>query len=246
MRKPIIGVSCDLLAVGEDRFLAAPEEYLRPLVEMGARPRLLPSLGMESPEDLLTGLDGLLLTGAVSNVEPRHYGGGADAQCPPFDPARDATTLPLIRAGLARGLPLFAICRGHQELNVALGGSLFPRVHDLPGRLDHRAEENRPPEVQYAYRHKVTLTPGGRLASLAPGRAEVMVNSLHGQAIDRLAAGLAVEALAPDGTIEAVRVEGAGAFALGVQWHPEWRFSEDFLSLALFRGFVLAAKSANR
>jgi len=245
MRKPIIGVSCDSLAVGHDRWLAAPEEYLRPLVAVGARPRLLPSLGLESAEDLLDGIDGLLLTGAVSNVEPRHYGGGGEAHCPPFDPGRDATTLPLIRACLARGLPLFAICRGHQELNVALGGTLHPRVHALAGRLDHRAEENQPPEVQYAYRHSVTLTPGGKLTSLAQGRGQVMVNSLHGQAIDRLAAALAVEAVAPDGTIEAVRVENAAAFALGVQWHPEWQFSEDPLSLALFQGFANAAKSAN-
>jgi putative glutamine amidotransferase len=244
MRKPIIGVSCDRVTVDNDHYLAAPEEYLRPLIAMGARPRLLPSLGLESTQDLLEDLDGLLLTGAASNVEPSQYG-GADIDCPPFDPARDATTLPLIRACLARGTPLFAICRGHQELNVALGGSLHAKLHQLPGRLDHRALEGQPPEVQYAYRHGVALTPGGRLAALAAGRGEVMVNSLHGQAIDRLAGGLVIEATAPDGTIEAVRVDAAQTFALGVQWHPEWRFSEDSLSLALFHSFIQAAKSIN-
>jgi putative glutamine amidotransferase len=240
MKEPVIGVSCDMLTLDGERTLAVPEQYLLPLVAIGARPRLLPSIGGETPDELLDGLDGLLLTGAVSNVEPRHYG-GAELDCPPFDPDRDATTLPLIRACLERGTPLLAICRGMQELNVALGGTLHPRIHEIPGRIDHRAPEGQPLEVQFALRHKVELS--GQLASLAGGATEFMVNSLHWQGIDKLANGLTVEAKAPDGTIEAIRVEAARSFAVGVQWHPEWRFSEDPLSLKLFYSFAKLIKA---
>jgi putative glutamine amidotransferase len=249
MRKPMIGVSTDLVTIDDHRFLATGEKYLLPITAIGARPRLLPSLpGQESVEDLLDGLDGLLLTGAVSNIEPRHYGGGAAEAVPPFDPERDATVLPLIVECLRRKLPLLALCRGLQEMNVALGGTLHPQVHEQPGRHDHRAVKDRPHEEQYAVRHKVRLTPGGLLAGLAEGRGEVMVNSLHEQAIDRLGRGLAVEATALDGTIEAVRVEKAGSFALGLQWHPEWHFAEDRFSQALFKAFAesLQAKSGSR
>ena len=240
-RKPVIGVSADTFVIDGHPFHASGQKYLLPLIAMGAIPRLIPSFGPGSDVgDLLQDLDGLLLTGAVSNVEPRHYGGGPESDCPPYDPARDSTTLPLIRATLERGLPLLAICRGHQELNVAMGGSLFARVHDQPGRLDHRAPKDQPHEVQYAPRHPVTLAKGGILAGLAGDKEVITVNSLHWQAIDRLGAGLAVEALAPDGTIEAIRVEGAKSFAIGVQWHPEWRFAEDEFSAALFAAFSAA------
>ena len=233
--KPIVGVSCDVLVVGGHRFHAAPEKYLLPILASGALPRLLPSLGAGEPNsDLLAGLDGLLLTGAISNIEPQHY--GSRDPCPPYDPDRDATSLGLIRAALGRGLPMLAICRGNQELNVALGGSLHPRLHEMTGRLDHRAPQGVPHARQYAPRHGVTLSPGGLLASLC-GESEIMVNSLHWQAIDRLGAGLAVEATAPDGTIEAVRVKSGSAFAVGVQWHPEWNFTEDRFSQALFKAF---------
>jgi putative glutamine amidotransferase len=243
-RKPIIGVSADVFVIDGHRFHAAGEKYLAPIAAMGALPRIVPSLGPgERIDDLLQGLDGLLLTGAVSNVEPRFYGDAADLACPPYDPDRDRTTLPLIRATIARGLPLLAICRGHQELNVALGGSLFPRVHEQPGRLDHRAPDGDDHEVNYAPRHPITLTKGGFLAGLAGDKEVILVNSLHGQAIDRLAEPLAVEAVAPDGTIEAVRVTGAKSFALGLQWHPEWRFAEDPFSIALFDAFAKAVTS---
>jgi len=238
-RKPIIGVSADVFVIEGHRFHAAGEKYLAPIATMGALPRIIPSLGAgESVEDLLQGLDGLLLTGAVSNVEPRHYQGGEESLCPPYDPDRDATTLPLIRTAIARGLPLLAICRGHQELNVALGGSLHARVHEQPGRLDHRTPPGDTHEVKYAPRHPVKLTKGGVLAGLAGDKEVIMVNSLHWQAIDRLADSLAIEAVAEDGTIEAVRVKGAESLALGVQWHPEWRFDQDPFSLALFDAFV--------
>jgi putative glutamine amidotransferase len=240
-RKAVIGVSADTFVIDGHVFHAAGQKYLQPLMAMDAIPRIIPSFGPGSDAaELLQDLDGLLLTGAVSNVEPRHYGGGASSDCPPYDPARDTTTLPLIRVALARGLPLLAICRGMQELNVALGGSLFARVHEQPGRADHRAPKGEPHAVQYAPRHPVTLAKGGFLAGLARDKAVIMVNSLHWQAIDQLAPDLAVEAMAEDGTIEAVRVKGAESFAIGVQWHPEWRFAEDEFSQALFAAFSAA------
>ena len=238
--KPVIGVSTDVTVIDGHRGHGVGEKYLLPLVANGLLPRLIPSCGPGG--DLLRGLDGLLLTGAVSNVEPRHYGGGPELDCPPYDPARDSTTLPLIHEALARGLPLLAICRGHQELNVALGGTLFARLHEQPGRLDHRAPPDRPHEERYAPRHDVSLTPGGVLAGLAGDKTVIAVNSLHGQAIDRLAGGLEIEARAEDGTIEAVRVRESKAFALGLQWHPEWRFDEDSFSSALFAAFAEAAR----
>ena len=243
MRKPVIGVSADTFVIDGHIFHGAGQKYLMPLVALGGIPRVIPSFGPGADAaELLQDLDGLLLTGAVSNVEPRNYGGGPSADCPPYDQARDSTTLPLIQATLKHGVPMLAICRGMQELNVALGGSLFPRVHEVPGRLDHRAPKGEPHEVQYAPRHEVTLTEGGFLAGLSRDKAVIMVNSLHGQAIERLADGLAVEASAPDGTIEAVRVEAAKSFAIGVQWHPEWRFAEDPFSAALFAAFFDSVK----
>lgn len=240
-RKPIVGVSADVIVKDGHRFHMAGEKYLAPIAAFGALPRIIPSLTAgQSVDDLLQGLDGLLLTGSVSNVEPHHYEGGEESICPPYDPDRDATTLPLIRAVLARGLPLLAICRGHQELNVALGGSLHARIHEQPGRLDHRTPVAETNEEKYAPRHPIRLTKGGILARLAGDKEVIMVNSLHWQAIDRLADRLVVEAVAEDGTIEAVRVKDAENFALGVQWHPEWNFREDPFSMALFDSFAQA------
>jgi putative glutamine amidotransferase len=185
---------------------------------------------------LVERLDGLLVTGSPSNVEPALYGGPSSVPGTLHDPERDATTLPLIRAALAVGVPVLAICRGIQELNVALGGSLHQRVQELPGKLDHRADHSRPVAEQYAKVHSVDLTPGGLLERIT-GKREIRVNSIHAQAIDRLADGLTVEAVAPDGLIEAVSVDNAPAFALAVQWHPEWRFWECPDSTALFQAF---------
>src|SRR5262249_49762973 len=160
-------------------------------------------------------------------------------------PQRDATTLPLIRAAIAAGVPLFCICRGHQELNVALGGTLHTQVHTLAGRLDHRSPKDVSYAARYAPQHKVALEPSGLMTKIL-GRAEIEVNSLHWQAIDRLAPGLAIEATAPDGVIEAVRVEKAKNFALSVQWHPEYRAVENPVSLALFQAFGAACRDRAR
>jgi len=183
-----------------------------------------------------------MLTGSPSNVEPHRYGGPASAEGTLHDAERDATTLPLIRAAIDMGVPLLGICRGFQELNVAFGGTLHQRVHEVPGMRDHREDKTAPVEVQYAKAHPVRLAPDGLLARIA-GTDELRVNSVHGQGIDRLAPGLSVEATAPDGLVEAVRVDGAGAFALAVQWHPEWRFWEDSASAALFAAFGDAARA---
>ena len=202
----------------------------------GAVPVMIPPVG-EAAVAILDRLDGLLLPGSPSNVDPSHY--GAMDETPDFhDHARDGTTFPLIRAALRRGMPLLAICRGIQELNVALGGSLHQRVHFVPGRLDHRGAAG-PNGHEYAPRHDVALS--GELAIML-GHDRIVVNSVHGQAIDRLADTLAVEAVAPDGTIEAVRVQGA-AFAMAVQWHPEWDYAADANSVVLFRAFGDACRA---
>jgi len=216
---------------------ATPSRYGAALMgASGAVPVLIPPVG-EAAVAVLDRLDGLLLSGSPSNVDPSHYG-AMDETPDLHDAARDATTLALIRAALRRNMPILAICRGIQELNVALGGSLHQQVHFVPGRLDHRGGPG-PKSRAYAPKHDVALSDG--LARLL-GHDRIRVNSVHGQAINRLADTLAVEATAPDGTIEAVRVQGA-AFALAVQWHPEWEYAADANSVALFRAFGDACRA---
>lgn len=242
--RPLIGITCCTQRIGAHPFHVAGDKYVRAVCDgAGAVPVLIPALG-EGIEvaALLDRLDGVLVTGSPSNIEPRRYGGPPAPEGEPQDPARDSTTLPLIRAALGAGLPLLAICRGIQELNVALGGTLHPRVHAVPGLADHREDKTAPLEVQYGKAHPVSLAPGGLLQRLSGGAAEIVVNSVHGQGIDRLAPGLTVEATAPDGLVEAVRVAAAPGFGLGVQWHPEWRFWEDPVSAALFTAFGAAAR----
>ncbi len=206
----------------------------------GALPVLLPPVG-EAMLAMLDRIDGLVLPGSPSNVEPHRYGVSEDLTPDLHDPDRDDTTLPLARAAIARGMPVFAICRGIQELNVALGGTLHQKVQEVPGRLDHRSgEERRTAEYWYRMQHRLQVT--GMLARIV-GAAEIEVNSLHQQAIDRPAEGLVVEATAPDGTIEAVRVAGAPGWTLGVQWHPEWNCARDAVSTALFRSFGDACRA---
>jgi len=176
-----------------------------------------------------------LFTGAPSNVAPFHYGATARPGTE-LDEIRDATTLPLLRAAIEARKPLLAICRGFQELNIALGGSLHQHVHEIPGRLDHREPQNVSRDAEYAPAHAITIAADGLLARLS-GKTRAMVNSLHDQGVDRLAPGLKVEAEAPDGQIEAVSRPQNGAFLLGVQWHPEWAFAADPLSRAIFAGF---------
>ena len=241
--KPIVGIPCDLRVIGAHPFHAVGEKYIVAVRDgAGALPVLLPVL--EDPidiDEIVETVDGLLLTGSPSNVAPKHYGGPSPRTGVLQDERRDATTLPLIKRIVERGVPLLALCRGFQELNVAYGGTLHQHVEEVPGRIDHREDKNQPLDVQYAPVHDVHLTPGGRLEMLA-GTGTIKVNSLHSQGIDRLAGGLAVEAVAGDGQIEAVRVREAASFALGMQWHPEWRFWESDFSKALFVAFGAAMR----
>ena len=215
----------------------ANDEYVAAIRDgAGVLPVIIPSTGTPlDAGDILSMVDGLLFTGAPSNVAPSHYGATARPGTE-LDEIRDATTLPLLRAAIAAGMPLLAICRGFQELNVALGGTLHQHLHELPGRLDHREPQNVSREAEYAPAHSVTLVPDGLLARWS-GLEQAMVNSLHHQGVDRLAPDLMAEAHAPDGQIEAVSLRENKAFLLGVQWHPEWGFAEDPLSRLIFSQF---------
>lgn len=239
---PLVGVPSDRKIIGPHPFLAVGEKYVRAVVDgAGCLPTLIPGLQPPlPPAELLKGLDGLLLTGAYSNIEPHHYSDEPSYPGNLHDPARDATNLALIPLAIELDLPILAICRGFQEVNVALGGSLHQKVHETPGYDDHREGADEDLDTQYAPRHPVALQPGGLLAAIA-GSDRAEVNSLHGQGIARLAAGLSVEATAPDGLIEAYRRPASG-FLLAVQWHPEWRVRENPFYHGIFRAFGEACR----
>ena len=243
LRLPIIGVTACTKQVGLHPNHIVGDKYVR-AVAVGAEalPLVIPALGELIDHDtLLASVDGLLFTGSPSNVEPHHYSGPASMPGTHHDIFRDATTLPLIRKAIDAGVPVLGICRGFQEMNVAFGGSLHQRVQEVAGMMDHREPADEPVEVQYAPRHAVRVQPGGVLAGLGLP-SEIQVNSIHGQGVQRLAPGLRVEALAPDGLIEAFSVEGAPSFALGVQWHPEWQVRSNPNYLAIFQAFGEACR----
>jgi putative glutamine amidotransferase len=241
--RPLIGIPADRRVVGDHPFHMVGEKYARAVMDAAAGvPLLIPSLAEELGfDELLTRLDGLLFTGSPSNVEPQHYQGPPSDPGTLHDPARDATTLPLIRRAVAVGVPVLGICRGFQEMNVAFGGTLHQKLHEVPGHLDHRDDTTQPLDIQYGPAHEVTLEPGGVLRSLS-NAARIRVNSLHNQGIERLGNALAVEARAPDGVIEAFRVRDAQRFALAVQWHPEWKVMANPFSRALFAAFGQASR----
>jgi putative glutamine amidotransferase len=197
------------------------DRYAAAVTQLGLQPVLFPMAEAADISCLLPLVDGVLLTGSPSNVEATHFGGTALAT-DLLDPRRDKLTMGLVRAALDKAVPLFGVCRGLQEINVALGGSLYQVVHGEPGMMDHREPHDAELEVQFAERHDVLLEPGSAFAQWAGGTI-AKVNSLHGQGIRRLGEGLVAEARAPDGLVEGVHAPGAPAFAYGVQWHPEWR-----------------------
>ena len=255
---PLVGIPADVREIGIHPFHAVGEKYINAVAHgSGAFPVLIPAFGEGRDlaalderyglDAVIERLDGLFLTGSPSNIMPERYDGPDSAPGTRHDEQRDCLTLPLICAAVDAGLPLFAVCRGIQEVNVAYGGTLHQNIQEVPGMLDHREAESPSRDDKYAPAHKVALAEGGLLATLA-GRREVTVNSLHAQGIDRLAPGLIAEATAPDGIVEAVRVDDAGAFALAVQWHPEWRVHENPFSLALFEAFgdAVRARAAAR
>lgn len=236
-RKPVVLIPADVKQVGDHPFHAAGQKYIKAVADAaGALPLVIPAIEPLDINELLSLANGILLTGSVSNVHPSHFGQPVHNPALPLDPARDALTLKLIHAAIAAKVPLLAICRGFQEMNVAFGGSLHQAVQEVAGMRDHR-EPNEPTlEAQYAPVHQVKLVANGQLASII-GSTDIKVNSLHGQGIDRLGAGLVAEAYAPDGLIEAVHVQNSAAFALGVQWHPEWKVLETPAYLAIFKAF---------
>jgi putative glutamine amidotransferase len=240
--QPWVGLPCDRRMLGHHPIHTAGEKYVRAVVD-GARclPVLLPSLTPPLPwREVLAGLDGLLLTGATSNIEPRHYAQESFAGNP-HDPARDASTLALVPLAIELRVPVLALCRGLQEVNVALGGNLHQKVHEVDGFDDHREDLDDPLDAQYAPAHPVQLAPGGLLARLS-GTPTQDVNSLHGQGIARLGRGLVVEATAPDGLVEAVRLDSDETFLLAVQWHPEWKVRDNPFYLGIFEAFAAACR----
>lgn len=242
-RIPLVGLPSDRKQIGLHPFQVVGEKYLRAVVDgAGCLPLVIPSLS--PPLDLretLGHLDGLLLTGAYSNIEPHHYSDEPSYPGNHHDPARDATTLGIVPLAIEMGVPVLAICRGFQEVVVALGGTLHQKVHEVPGLDDHRENTEDPLGVQYAPSHPVDLAEGGLLAGIA-GAPEAMVNSLHGQGLRTLGPRLAVEATARDGLVEAVRLDDPGPFLLAVQWHPEWRVTENPFYLGLFQAFAAACR----
>jgi putative glutamine amidotransferase len=241
-RNPVIGIPADRRLLGPHWFHCVGEKYIAAVAEAaGAVPVLVPATGEAHLGEWLDRFDGMLFTGSPSNVEPHRYQGPASDEGTWHDPERDATTLQMIPAAIAAGLPVLGICRGFQEMNVAFGGSLWQKLQQVPGHLDHREDTDAPLDEQYGPAHEVSLVEGGRLRALA-GADRITVNSLHSQGVQRLGAGLAVEAVAPDGVVEAFRVEAAPSFALAVQWHPEWKAMHNPFSRALFAAFGEAAR----
>lgn len=243
MRKPVIGIPADRRLLGHHWFHCVGEKYITAVAQAAdAVPVLVPALGEQHLQDWLESFDGILFTGSPSNVEPHRYQGEPAAPGTLHDPERDATTLPMITRAVEAGLPVFGICRGFQEMNVAFGGSLVQKLQELPGKLDHREDGTQPLDVQYSPSHEVELTEGGVLHGIA-GQRRIKVNSLHSQGVVQLGANLVAEAKADDGVVEAFRVASAPSFALAVQWHPEWKVMDNPFSRALFAEFGKAGRA---
>lgn len=225
-RKPLVWLpgchrTLDLSDPGS--YTVLQNRYAQAVLDAGMQPMLYPMAGADDVPSLLATVDGVLLTGSPSNVEATRYGARPLAT-DLLDPRRDGLTMALVPAAVAQGVPLLGVCRGLQEMNVALGGTLHQEVHGQPALMDHREPDGEPEDVQFAVRHEVRLAPGSAFAQWAGGET-AEVNSLHGQGIECLGAGMVAEAFAPDGLVEGVRVADARAFAYGVQWHTEWRQS---------------------
>ncbi|MGV8997657.1 MAG: gamma-glutamyl-gamma-aminobutyrate hydrolase family protein [Parvibaculaceae bacterium] len=258
--RPVVGIPCDIKMLGPHPFHAVGEKYIA-AVDGGAgtRPILLPvprltaeagPLDIEAEIDAILSIcDGIFLTGSHSNVHPKHYEGPAPREGVQLDEQRDSLTLDLIRACVDRAVPLFCVCRGFQELNVAFGGSLHQHIYEVPSepgyapRFDHREDKDAPLDVQYAPAHDVLLTQGGTFSKIL-GTDKIAVNSLHGQGVARPAARLVIEGRAIDGTVEAASIKDAKGFAMGVQWHPEWKYWENPVSQKLFKAFGDAVREA--
>ncbi len=254
MTLPVVGVIGNSQVVN-DRYnvQSVGQRNLRAIAEVaGALPLMFPGI----PEvtdigSLLDAVDGILLTGARANVHPSCFGVEPNPKHEPYDQERDAVALPLIKAAVDRGVPIFGICRGFQEMNVAFGGTLHPEIRELPGRMNHRmprlenGEVHPDPEVVFADRHEVRLAAEGALARILR-RETIRVNSLHGQGILQPGERIVIEGVAEDGTIEAISIAGATSFALGVQWHAEYDPQSNPINRALFEAFGAALQDRRR
>ena len=242
--RPLVGVISDRRMQGPHPFHMVGEKYLQAIADgADAYPVALPSLAEGFDVlDILDRLDGLFLTGSPSNVEPNHYMGNPSEPGTWHDPERDLTALALIPAAIRVGMPLIAVCRGFQEMNVAFGGTLHQLVHELPQYHIHKENPEDPLDVQYGPTHDVEFTPGGLLQRIT-GKTAIMVNSLHSQGVDRLGGELEVEAVADDGLIEGFTVKDAPGFALAMQWHPEWRVLDNPDSTKIFRAYGDACRA---
>ncbi len=237
--KPLVLVPACNRMLGQQAFHVAEHHYVEAVRLAGCLPLVVPNALPREIDALLDLADGVLLTGSPSNVHPRRFGQPIHDATLPLDEKRDASTLALIPQVLARGIPLLAICRGLQETNVALGGSLYQAIQDVDGRNDHRAPKSSDLEIRYGPAHDIEVEPGGMLAQLVAAPS-CRVNSLHGQGVDRLAEGLRVEARSSDGQIEAFTVEEARGFNLCVQWHPEWQAATNPVSMRMLQAFGAA------
>ena len=254
MTKPVVGVIGNAQVVN-DRFnvQVVGQRNLRAVAEVaGALPLMFPAMPDVTDIDALLGaVDGILLTGARANVHPTCFGVEPDPRHEPYDQDRDAVALNLVKACVDRGVPIFGICRGFQEMNVAFGGSLHPEIRDLPGRMNHRmprlenGEVHPDPEVVFADRHDVKLVADGVFARLL-GCEMIRVNSLHGQGIEVPGKRIVIEGVAEDGTIEAIRIADAPSFALGVQWHAEYDPQINPINRTLFKAFGEALQERKR
>lgn len=244
MTQPIVAVATDVRQFENYTWHGTPRQYLDAAISVaGVLPLLVPSFGERLDlEGLIGKVDGLILTGSKSNVDPTLYGVEATEENGPYDLERDATTIPLIRLAIKHGVPLLAICRGLQELNVALGGTLDSEIQEMEGRIDHRAPVSDDPDERFSIRQKIEIKAGSCLAQVL-NIDSAMVNSVHRQAVGRLGNQLQIEAMAEDGTIEAISVIGSKTFAVGVQWHPEYWAKSDDVSARILRAFGDAART---
>ena len=241
--QPIVAIVADTADFDGYDWHCAKNQYLAAAFDVaGVLPLIVPAFGERIDfVALLSRVDGVFLSGVKTNVHPKNYNIAPEKKYEPYDQRRDATSLPLVRAAIEMGLPFFAICRGIQEMNVALGGSLATEIQELEGRDDHREPQTDNKDERFASRHSVTSKPGGCIEKIIGNQARV--NSLHRQAISTLAPSLQIEAQAEDGTIEAVSVIDAKGFAVGVQWHPEYWASTDDTSRQLFEAFGDAVRA---
>lgn len=242
-RRPVVLVPADNRMLGLHPHHVVGRKYVDAVRLAGCLPFVVPWADAGEVDELLSHADGVLLTGSPSNVHPSHFGEDVHNPALPLDPVRDGWTLPLTRRALELGVPLLAICRGFQETNVALGGTLFQAIQEVPGKNDHRAPSDTSAEVQYGQAHEVHVQPGGLLERILGDETTIRVNSVHTQGADRLAPGARAEALAPDGLVEAFTLPAAAGFNLCVQWHPEWQAADNPVSMKLLRAFGAACRA---